>query len=47
LERFGDAHLTASARGDFTKAEAAITYNAEIRSLRLPEVDRWLAAHGG
>jgi aminopeptidase N len=46
LTRFGAAHLTASAKGDFAKAEAAITYSAEIRSLRLPEVDRWLAAHG-
>jgi aminopeptidase N len=47
LARFGDAHLTASARGDFTKAGAAIVYNAKIRSERLPEVDRWLAARGG
>jgi aminopeptidase N len=47
LARFGDAHLTASAKGDFAKADAAITYNAEIRTKRLPEVDRWLAAHGG
>ena len=47
LERFGGAHLTASARGGFAKAEGAITYNAEIRTKRLPEVDRWLAAHGG
>jgi aminopeptidase N len=47
LARFGDAHLTASARGGFTKAGATITDNAEIRSLRLPEVDRWLATHGG
>jgi aminopeptidase N len=47
LNRFGDAHLTANARGEFKKAEASITYNAEIRSQRLPEVDRWLAAHGG
>jgi aminopeptidase N len=46
LARFGDAHLTASARGDFTKADAAITYNAEIRAKRLPEADRWLAVHG-
>jgi aminopeptidase N len=47
LDRFGDAHLTASARGDFPKVEATITYNAESRTKRLPEVDRWLAAHGG
>jgi aminopeptidase N len=47
LARFGDTHLSPSARGDFAKAGATITYDAEIRSLRLPEADRWLAAHGG
>jgi len=47
LDRFGDAHLTPSALGDFPKVEASIRYNAVSRAKRLPEVDRWLAAHGG
>jgi aminopeptidase N len=46
LERFGDAHLSASARGGFARAIAAVSDNAEMRSKRLPGVDAWLEAHG-
>ena len=39
--------VPASARGEITKATSNISYRAEIIEKRLPEVDRWLAAHPG
>ena len=47
LNRFADAHIPATARGEVTKAVAQIRYSAQVRKQRLPEVDRWLAEHGG
>jgi len=41
------ATAPASTRGEVTKAIAAITYRQQIVEKRLPEVDRWLAAHPG
>jgi aminopeptidase N len=46
LKAFG-ATVPASARGEITKAIATILYQGAIVSQRLPEVDRWLAAHPG
>jgi aminopeptidase N len=39
--------VPASSRGEITKAIASILYQGVIVSTRLPEVDRWLAAHPG
>jgi len=39
--------VPASARGEVTKAQSSIEVRAEIVAKRLPEVDRWLAAHPG
>jgi aminopeptidase N len=41
------ATVPASARGEITKAIATILYQEVIVTQRLPEVDRWLAAHPG
>jgi aminopeptidase N len=41
------ATVPASARGEITKAIATILYQEVIVTKRLPEVDRWLAAHPG
>jgi aminopeptidase N len=41
------ATVPASARGEIAKALASIAYRLEIIGKRLPEVDRWLAAHPG
>jgi aminopeptidase N len=46
LKAFGTT-VPASARGEITKAIATILYQGVIVSQRLPEVDRWLAAHPG
>ena len=46
LEAYATAHIATDARQDVVKAESTITYNAKIRTERLPEVDRWLAAGG-
>jgi aminopeptidase N len=39
--------VPASARGEVTKAVSAIEFRLQIVAKRLPEVDRWLAAHPG
>ena len=44
LKTFADAHIPATARSAVVKATSAIAFNAEVRSKRLPDVDRWLAA---
>jgi aminopeptidase N len=46
LEAFA-ATVPASSRGEITKALSTIRYSQEIIAKRLPEVDRWLAAHPG
>ena len=43
LRAYAARHIPENARGDAAKAEAAIAYNAKVRTERLPEVDRWLA----
>ena len=46
LTRFA-ATIPANARGEVDKAIASVRYRLEIVAKRLPEVDRWLAAHPG
>jgi len=41
------ATVPASTRGEITKAISNISFGLEIVEKRLPEVDRWLAAHPG
>ncbi|HEY1615290.1 MAG TPA: M1 family metallopeptidase [Rhizomicrobium sp.] len=45
LRRYADAHIPANARNAEQKAESAIVYAAKVRDTRLPEADKWLAAH--
>jgi aminopeptidase N len=45
LKAFAQAHIPETARGSVVKAESAIALAAEVRAKRLPDVDRWLAAH--
>ncbi|HEV7385610.1 MAG TPA: M1 family metallopeptidase, partial [Phenylobacterium sp.] len=41
------ATIPPSARGEVTKAFGTINYRLDVIAKRLPEVDRWLAAHPG
>jgi aminopeptidase N len=41
------ATVPPSARGEVSKALASISYRLDVIAKRLPEVDRWLAAHPG
>lgn len=43
LEAFAKKHIPAGARGDVTKAEAALAFTRRIRTQRLPEASQWLA----
>jgi aminopeptidase N len=45
LRTYANAHIPADAQGDVVKAEATVTFNAKVRTQRLPDIDRWLAAH--
>jgi aminopeptidase N len=45
LKAFATAHIPDTARSSATKAESAIALAVEIRTKRLPDVDRWLSAH--
>ncbi len=47
LERFAATHIPAEAHGDLLKARANVRYHGQIRTQRLPEIDRWLAGHQG
>ena len=44
LGAFAARSIPASARQDVRKADATVRYRAAVRRLRLPEIDRWLAA---
>ena len=44
LHAFADAHIPATAQRNVRKAEATIRFYAKVRTERLPELDRWLAA---
>ena len=41
------ATVPASARGEVDKALAAVRYRQEVVTRRLPDADRWIAAHPG
>ena len=44
LNAFAAARVPENARQDYVLAIARIRYSAKVRAMRLPEVDRWLAA---
>jgi aminopeptidase N len=46
LKAFAQAHIPETARGSAVKAESAIALAVEVRTKRLPDVDRWLGVHG-
>jgi len=45
LDAFVHAHVPPATRGRIVKNAAVIRYRASVRTLRLPEADRWIAAH--
>jgi aminopeptidase N len=45
LTAFAAAHIPATANSAVVKAVSAIAFSAEVRTKRLPDVDRWLAAN--
>jgi aminopeptidase N len=45
LRAYADAHIPPEARGALNRTEAAIAFKARVRQDRLPELDRWIAAH--
>ena len=45
LRAYAGEHIPVDARKDAVVAEAAVAYNAEIRSRRLPGLDEWLQTH--
>jgi aminopeptidase N len=45
LDAFVHAHVPPATRGRIVKNAAVIRYRATVRTLRLPEADRWIAAH--
>ena len=45
LAAYAEVYVPATARGDVKKAIAAIRYSAKVIAERLPEIDRWIAAH--
>ena len=46
LKAFAQAHIPETARRSAIKAESAIALAVEVRTKRLPDVDRWLGVHG-
>ncbi len=46
LKAFAEAHIPETARGSAVKAESAIALAVQVRTKRLPDVDRWLGVHG-
>jgi aminopeptidase N len=47
LQAYAKQHLAAEASGDTKTAIASVEYRIKVRSLRLPQIDAWLAQHGG
>ena len=45
LNVYAATHIPATARGDVLKATSAIAFHAEVRTKRLPQADKWIAAH--
>ncbi len=46
VHAFALQNYSAGGRRPSDKVEASIRHRAEVKSQRLPEIDRWLAAHG-
>jgi aminopeptidase N len=46
LAAYAEAYVPVTARGDVTKAIAAIRYRAKVIATRLPDIDQWLTAQG-
>ncbi|MYM66896.1 M1 family peptidase [Pseudoduganella sp. FT55W] len=47
LQAYAKQHLAPEAAGDTKTAIASVEYRIKVRSLRLPQIDAWLAQHGG
>ncbi|MTV36633.1 M1 family metallopeptidase [Duganella radicis] len=47
LQAYASKYLAEDARGDTNTAIAAVEYRIKVRNLRLPQIDAWLARHGG
>jgi hypothetical protein len=45
LQAYAHAQIPETARKAVVVAEGTISYNAAIRSKRLPELDSWLKSH--
>lgn len=45
LNKYAEAHLAATSRRDAETAAAQIANRIKVRSERLPQIDKWLAAH--
>ena len=45
LNAYATTHLAQSARRDADTAMAGIKYRIQVRALRLPAIDAWLARH--
>jgi aminopeptidase N len=45
LKAWAAEHIPASAQGSVVKAESAVRYTVKLRSERVPDIDRWIAAH--
>jgi len=45
LNAFAAAHVPENARQEYVLATARVRYTVKVLTTRLPEVDRWLAAH--
>lgn len=43
LKSYAAGHIPPTARNAAVKSESSITFNAQVRAQRLPDVDRWLA----
>jgi aminopeptidase N len=46
LAAYAEANVPVSARGDITRAISEIRDRAKVIKDRVPDIDRWIAAHG-
>jgi hypothetical protein len=44
MEAFAKRHVPSMSRASLDKAEAVVRYRAAVRTGRVPEADRWIAA---
>ncbi len=47
LDAYADKHIPADSRQAVERAKANIRLNARIREKAVPDIDAWVAAHGG